>query len=343
VKKILPAIVVAAIVLAFAGALFWRINAGKKVVVATDTTVKSQGPSVANDRPVVMWSVAASGNEDAKGYAYSLSSKKTTGPVEGFEGPGIVRFNQASNLCNPAYVVSSLALDCEANDLGILKLTVFDGDGGPQLLKKTIDPVALGIFPSGAEGYLVPVAAAEDKSAIYLGRRVETESFVAGLWRLDVPSGVITEITDVRKRNLYQYEINTQQKTLVGVTFTPPENLGADPTGPSSAYLVDLDTNKARLLAGAVVASTNAVVENPMVSEDGMEYAVHLYGSPVSTITSIKGPPVATVNGVVKDWFGDTLVVDRDGNLFLYDLATKTETQLTHETDATVEYLGVVR
>ncbi len=342
-KKLVPALIVAVIVLAFAGALFVRFLMHGDSFAPGETAVMF--PPAADDHPQVMWSVASSRDEDAKGYAYSLATKKTVGPIEGFEGPGVARFNQSTGLCEKNDQDSIFKIECNFNSVvDVLVLTVYGMmDEEKWMHAYTIDLKDLGVFSSLEDGYLTPVAVADDKSAIYLGRRVETESYVAGLWRLDIPSGVITEITDVRKHNLYQYEINTRQKTLVGVTFVPPENLGADPTGPSSAYLVDLDTNKSRLLAGAAVASTKSVVENPMVSEDGMEYAVHLYGSPLSTVTSIKGPSVATVNGVVKDWFGDTMVVDRDGNLFLYDLATKIETQLTHETDATVEYLGVIK
>ncbi len=347
-KKIIPALIPALLVLAFAGALFVRFLMHGESFAPGKTAVVSS--PVNNDHPLVIWSVMLPGQDQSKEFSYSIVTKKTSGLIGSFEGP-VGRFNQSTNVCNAPYVVSSLGLTCEMSDGGVLKLTVFDGDGGPQLLQKTIDPVALGIFPSAADGYLVPVATADDKSAIYLGRRVETESYVAGLWQLDVSSGVITEVADVRAKNLYQYEINTKTKTLVGVNFTPPENLGADPTGPSSAYAIDLTTGHGRLLftnekkKGRDMVSSNPVVENPMVSDDGTEYAYHFYGTNTSAVgykTDGKSGG-RFIEGLVKDWFGDTMVVDRDGNLFLYDLATKAETQLTHETDATVEYLGVVK
>ncbi len=344
-KKLVPALIVAVIVVAFAAALVWQTLSHGDSFAPGETAVVFT--PVVDDHPLVMWSIASSGNEDAKGYSYSLVTKQTTGPVEGFEGPGVVRFNQSTNLCDSAYVVSSLGLNCEISDGGVLKLTAFDGDGGPQLLQKTIDPVRLGILPADDNGYLVPVAAADDKSAIYLGLREENVSYVIGLWRLDVPSGVITEIAYVGEHKLYQYDINPTTKQLVGVTFVPPEGLGEMPTGPSKNFLVDLKSGEGKILEGGM-ASEN-VIENPMLSLDGTVYSFYESGptrpgsTTVLTVTGGRYSPGWKIDGVAKDWFGDTMVVDRDGNLFLYDLATKAETQLTHETDATVEYLGVVR
>jgi len=350
VKKVSPAIVVALIVLVFAGAILARVAIVSRLSGMPDAANDTLADAYANsEHPIVMWSVTSSPDEDAKGYAYSLATKQTTGPVEGFEGPGVVRFNQSTNLCDHDYQNVPFNIECNYNSVAnVLVLTVYGMIGEEKWMQAyTIDLKDLGVFPSAAEGYLTPVAVADDKSAIYLGRRVETESYVAGLWRLDVPSGVINEISYVRDSNVYQYEINPATKTLVGVTFTPPEGLGESPTGPSKIVLIDLETGADQDLD----ERTKRVFENVLLSDDGKFYSVQVYllpddrrSVPETAVTNVAtGERIAEFDGVVRDWFGDTMVVDRDGNLYLYDLATDVETQLTHETDVTVEYLGVIK
>lgn len=348
-KKILPAIIVALVVLASAGAVFWWVDGEAKKNIELELLLASSRAPVADERPLVMWSVTSSRNEDAKGYSYSLATKRTTGPTEGFDGPGVARFNQSTSLCSSDSQDVPLGIECDYDSVtSVLELTVVGMlDGKKRMRAYSIDLKDLGEFLSSADGYLTPVAVAEDKSAIYLGRRVETESYVAGLWRLDVATGAITEIEYVRENAIYQYDINPTSRQLIGTSFVPPENLGADPSGPSSVHLVDLTSG-----AGSAFEESGkeTVFENPMLSEDKPRFSFYESGGGAgSGRTVVLSADMGRygsgweIDGVVRDWFGDTMVVDRDGNLFLYDLATKVETQLTHETDATVEYLGVVR
>lgn len=199
----------------------------------------------------------------------------------------------------------------------------------------------VGLEPSAMSGFLVPVGAFDDGSAILLGRRVETESYVSGLWIMDIPSGAIREVSFVRDNHLFQYDINAKTKELIGTSFTPPENLGAPPTGPSAVHLVNLLTGEARTLQ----SSESVVFENALLDENGLRYAFQTYDETDYELYEVsldKNERLESGQGVIRDWFNDTLVVDRDGNLLLVDLTTHTETQLTHETDASVQYLGVV-
>ncbi len=341
-KQYFAPTIVVAIVLALAGVLYLRVD--RVEIVQMDKTENS----VLDERPIVVWSVTQSGSDDSLVYSYSLKTKTTSKPQQYFEGTGVVRFNQSMDLCGQAYAVAKLTFDCAIDEQSVLTMRVGDEtEGGRDVGTFVVDPRDLGVTPSAIEGYLVPVAVSDDKRTIYLGRRVETESWVAGLWKLDVATGEVSEISYVRKQNLYQYDINPMTKQLIGVMFTPPDGLGDPLTGPSSIHTVDLSTGKGERIMGGSVEG--GLFENPMLSDDGLSYAFFASGPLFGNAQTVIFGPGETaegggteIDGVMKDWFGDTVVFDRDGNLFLYDLKTDTETQLTNETNATVEYLGVV-
>lgn len=275
-------------------------------------------------------------------YQYDVKTNAATVSV-GYEGPGAFRFNQGTNLCDQAYAIATLATDCVLDAKRILTVTVSDeSKNGALVGTYSLDPKELGLKAS--DGYLTPVAVAADKSAIYLARRVEAESYVSGLWKLNLATGKISEFVYPRQHNVYEYDINPDTRQALGIAFTPPEHVGADATGPSSVYLMDLTAGDAFVMAGADLDGSKAVYENPILSPDGTAMSYHVVGGDTAVATTdAVHTPLATIHGIVKDWFDDTIVFDRDGNLFLYDLSSKTETQLTHETDATVEYLGVAR
>lgn len=346
-RKFLAPILTVAIVAALAGVLYIRANvrsvgigdaSGSGTAAASDTWLYFSVGSSDSDSDVLAYEVGTGETVDASNYG---------GGTRG-------RFSQSSDICGKAGNVvgrqAALTVQCQVDKSSVLRLDVYDD--GALVTTATVDPRDEGLFPDG-EGYVLPVAAADDKSAIYLGRRVETESWVAGLWRLDVATGEMSEIEYVRERNLYLYEINPATRQLLGVSFTPPESLGADPTGPFALSVVDLDTGEGGQwldsrypadMSSADVA-VNGFLENPMLSDDAAKFAFYMSGR--TYVADVPDGPGASVplafEGVMKDWIGDTVVFDRDGNLFLYDLKTETETQITHETDATVEYLGHAR
>jgi hypothetical protein len=336
-SKYIAPILTIAIVAALAGVLYIRANVER--ADDSGSRVEEEKPHEDNGSAVI-WSVQSPG-KDPVVYDYLVGNKKTEGPFTIFEGTGVVRFNQSSDLCG-GMAITPLTMECDLDENNILVLSVRDEtDNGRSVLQTTIDPSQFG-FTSAADGYLVPVAVANDKSTIYLGRRVEIESYVAGLWKLDVATGNLSEISYVREHNLYQYDINPETKQLLGVTFVPPESLGDELSAPTSVHLVDLATGNGDQTYGR---DGGRAFENPMLSDDATRYAFYASDplDPGTTIDVFSGSMNVHVNGIMKDWFGDTVAFDRDGNLFLYDLKTKTETQLTHETDASVEYLGVVR
>jgi len=274
---------------------------------------------------------------------YFLTGGITESLEEVGKQAGPARFNQSSDICDTADGFTALTVRCERFE-DFLQVHVIDGtnESARTVLETTIDFSSLGMKTPAADGYLVPVAVADDKSAIFLARRVETESWVAGLWKLDVATGIVSEITYVRENNIYQYDINPQAKKLFGISFVPPESLGEPPTR-SEQYWVDLSTGEG--YGGELFVGT---WENPMLGDDGVAYAFYSTGEHAQEGTTIFQAGEGTysggtfIDGVMKDWFGDTVVFDRDGNLFLYDLKTKKETQLTNETDATIEYVGHV-
>lgn len=340
-NKYLAPILTIAIVAALAGVLYIRANVGREdASVAGESTSESAAP--ASVRYIVR---SEDGTAEIRAFDLASATTVVLDPSKfGLLWPA--RYTQSAFICataDEATAPTALRVMCDIGRDNTLLLAAFDGE--QKIVTANIDPRDLGVMPSAAEGYLVPVAVADDKSAIYLGRRVETESWVAGLWKLDVATGEVSEIEYVRENDIYQYDINPATKELFGVTFVPPESLGAEATGPTSMFFVDLETGAGQT---GDSAAAEFLFENPMLSDDGSAYAVFESGPWVGgahTIILTKASGRVSggweIDGVMKDWFGDTVVFDRDGNLFLYDLKTSTETQITHETDATVEYLGV--
>lgn len=329
-KKFLIPIVVAILAAVFAGALYIRVNGGRDVNDAQPELSETSGAYLY---------YAVRSDDESNIYAYFPDG--TVHDASNYDGVLQTRFNQSTNLCDKPGGVAALWVQCENED-DVLRLVVNDGVGQNKktVLETTIDPRELGVTPSASEGYLLPVAVADDKSAVYLGRRVETESYVAGLWKLDLATGDVSEIAYVRENSIYYYDINPATKQLVGVTFVPPESLGEYATGPFRIAFVDLSNGE-----GAVLREQQYLpYENPMFSQDGRSFAYYEDGNTmIGTVGADGDSDAIAFHGVAKDWFGDTVVFDRDGNLFLYDLATRTETKLTHETEAYVEYLGVMR
>lgn len=343
-RRLAVSIIAAVVVLAFAGALFLRMN-GEDDRIAN-------GPLVIDEKnayPAVLYRVQPTSG-DPTVWSYHVPDGTVQGPLEDAERIASMRLNQSSDLCDKDHANVPFTIECNMNFVAnVLVLTVYGMMGEEKWMQAyTVDLKDLAIFPSTSEGYLTPVAVADDKSAIYLGRRVETESYVAGLWKLDVATGDVSEIAYVRENKLYQYDINPATKRLVGVTFVPPESLDDPLTGPSSIHLVDLATDDGESVMGGAVKG--GAFENPMLSDDGLSYAFYASGVLFGEASTVIYGPGETpegggteIDGIMKDWFGDTVVFDRDGNLFLYDLKTDIETRLTNETDATVEYVGVVR
>lgn len=344
-KKFLAPALTILIVAALAGVLYIRAN-----VARPESSVGEIVPSESASGASVRYAVRSTdGTVEIRDFRIEDETNATVDPsTVGLLWPA--RYTQSAFICataDEATAPTALRVLCDIGRDNVLLLAAYDGD--EKVVTANIDPRDLGITPGAAEGYLVPVAVADDKSAIYLGRRVETESWVAGLWKLDVATGEVSEVAYVREHSLYQYDINPATKQLIGVTFVPPESLGDGLGAPSEVHLVDLATGDGRPLEKAA----RGVFENPMLSDDGRRTAWYESGidyggadRAFSLVLSVEYGRVASgweIDGVMKDWFGDTVVFDRDGNLFLYDLKTSTETQITHETDAAVEYLGVAR
>jgi hypothetical protein len=337
-KKYLLIAVLAFIFGAAAGIWCYRTMIGSSRLAVDDTHT-----TVASNESAIRFVVRQNdGTATMLEYFLGTGNAEVADETELVFGPA--RFNQSSFLCSnaeePKLPNVSLRILCDIGRNNTLMLAAYDGD--QKLVSAKIDPRDFGIAPSAAEGYLIPVAVADDKSTIYLGRRVETESWVAGLWKLDVATGNVSEITYVRENNIYQYDINPQAKKLFGISFVPPESLGEPPTR-SEQYWVDLSTGE-----GYGGESFIGAWENPMLGDDGLAYAFYSTGDHAEEGTTVFQAGEGTysggthIDGVMKDWFGDTIVFDRDGNLFLFDLKTKKETQLTNEMDATVEYVGRV-
>lgn len=338
-KYIAPVLTIA-IIAALAGVLYIQTRTERPVAPSGVETTGEAARSSAH-----VYFLVREGEESAV-YAYDAASG-TTRDGSNYDGGFRARFNQSSDVCRPYSGTSLVIFDCQVDDRGVLTMRVRDlSDSRTAIRSVVVDPSSLGIAPSAANGYLLPVAVADDKSAIYLGRRVESESWVAGLWKLDVATGKVSEVAYVRDHDLYEYDINPATNELIGATFTPPESLGEWLSGPSELHLVNLVTGE----GASLEALAKDYYENPMLSDDAMRYAFHEAGPTLGEGRTVVLPRATgrvangwEIDGVAKDWFGDTLVFDRGGNLFLYDLKTSTETQITHETDASVEYVGVVR
>lgn len=187
---------------------------------------------------------------------------------------------------------------------------------GP-IVDTQLDPATLGIDL----GYAVPFLVSDDGKTIYLRQVFEGEAQVNGLWSYDVATGKTTKIAFVQDHKIWEYRIDPATEMLIGTSYTPSADLSSPPSGPSVIYLLNLKTGESQVLQ----PNDDFVYVNPFLSADGKQFAYGIEGSDVLWLVPVgssRGKGSHPVSGRLLDWVGDTLVVDRDDRLILYNLNT---------------------
>lgn len=190
-----------------------------------------------------------------------------------------------------------------------------DNDNNENVVQYNLDPAELGIDMGYAEPFLV----SDDGKTIYIRQICECDAIgLNGLWAFDVETQKLTKMSYVIENHIYEYQINTATKQLIGVSYTAPEGLGDEPTEPSSIHLVDLVSGEGRI----IFTDEGFVFGHVFLSPDGTSYASDYRDNVVRVrkVDANKSNADTVVSGYVLDWVDTTLVVDREGEIILYDL-----------------------
>ena len=184
-----------------------------------------------------------------------------------------------------------------------------------------LDPAELGI----TLGYAVPFVISDDGKTVYIREICECDAIsLRGLWRFDIATQTLTKITYIVEQDVEEYKINSATKQLIGVSYAhdgPETDFGGGaPSGPSAIHLVDLQTGDGK----EIFSSDTFVFGSAFLSPDGMIYA-HDYRDDIVRVRAVGAQRQNSddvISGNVLDWVDDTLIVDRDGEIILYDLTT---------------------
>lgn len=199
-------------------------------------------------------------------------------------------------------------------------------------------------------GYLSPLAWTPDSSVLYLTPVFEGEAYVPGLWKLDLATDTLSEVSIVRELGLNEITLDAAADTLVGATFEC-ESVESCGTGPSALYVVDLASETAKKL----LENPFGPYRDPHVSPDGSQVAY----TRVSGAAEIRVVPIAdptgdrrVISGNALDWTpdGTHLVVDRDSALQLVDVESGTVTTVARRQGnyldpdyKGLDYIGIIR
>ena len=191
------------------------------------------------------------------------------------------------------------------------------------LVDAFLDPADLGID----WGYPEPVAIADD-GTVYLNINCGCDGRPVGFWKFEIGKG-ISEVSYMREQKLTEFTINGVTKQLIAIQTSangPVMEIGGNaPSGPTKIYLVDLATN-----TGRIILEDDALLQGVRLSSDSTMWTYSSEDGVVRVLRIGATPTNADmkVSGTVKDWIGETLIVDRDGELILYHLNDNTVTSI---------------
>ncbi len=212
-----------------------------------------------------------------------------------------------------------------------------EGERGPTV---TMNVVAAGDSTSitfddaemGIEfGYPWPAAVASDGSAVYLRQVFEGEGWFSGFWKYDVVTGEITRCAYCDTFALKMPFVNPATKQMIATSFPQPESLSDWIMGPSALHLIDLQTMNGMEISSS--ADLGFVL--PTLSPEGTYYSYN-WGNeqpPQLWVVPVVGGEFKNSNRVIQGslltWVDDhTLLVDRSGELVLYQMTTRAVTAI---------------
>lgn len=203
--------------------------------------------------------------------------------------------------------------------------------GSMQKKTVTYTPQDLGI----QMGYARPVLLSGNGKNLYLALTVDSEGMddlnpgKQRLWRYNLETETFTDLSGFfEQNNILFYQINPDTQQLIGVQMEVSQETNEVgfhvPVAPTTIHLLDLQTQQSRVL----LHDGDWTYDRVMLSDDGSEFAFNLgedgvWILPVQDQTyqsPFRQNPlaVADISGRLVDWIGDSLVVDRAGELVLY-------------------------
>lgn len=203
-------------------------------------------------------------------------------------------------------------------------------------------------------GFAEPFAVSND-GILYAREVFEGEgSFINGFWIADTNTGEIKTLSSLDALDIVAHFDNTLNveagKMLVataeygtnefgpGVTFNPP----------SALHLIDIETDTVQ----TILENDTFAYLFPQLSEDATAFA-YQYGYNEDVWIAGIGENITNSNhrisGSLLDWVGNHIVVDRDGELLVFNLLTEELVSLDRSRGAysdpdfqRIEYLGVI-
>jgi len=188
-------------------------------------------------------------------------------------------------------------------------------------------------------GYARPIVVSSDGKEIYLALTIESEGMfdpVPGrqrLWKYTIETGVFTDYSSFFQQNqILFYDFNSETEQVVGVEMELSKETNEFgfyyPIAPTTIHLFDLKTQQTNIL----LHDGDWTYEQVKLSDDGTQFAFNLgedgvWVLPVQEQT-FQSPfrqnplAVADVSGKLVDWIGEVLLVDRSGELVLYNTVT---------------------
>lgn len=221
-------------------------------------------------------------------------------------------------------------------------------DNNQNVIAVVIDPAELDID----FGYAMPFLISDDGKTVYLALTCECDNpyLERGLWMFDVETQKFTKVTEVIEKDIQTYMIDPTTNLLIGATFDFDTSKidgpsRGEPIAPSTMYLLDLREGTSRVL----LESDLFAFRDLFLSPSGKQYTYSLGDDVIrlGTVGVVLKQQDTRLSGRVLDWVGDTLVVDRDGELVLYSLTTDTVTPIarsvgSNATDPDFVYVNYV-
>ncbi|HBO99940.1 MAG: hypothetical protein UU48_C0002G0058 [Candidatus Uhrbacteria bacterium GW2011_GWF2_41_16] len=234
-------------------------------------------------------------------------------------------------------------------------VSVVDSETGKDIDSFILDSKQLGIL----NGYAIPFLFSADHNVLYIHQVSEGQEYVTGLWAYDFSSHTVRSYPYVSENHLYRYQINPMTQQLIGTSFTLPESLDEFPKGPSTLHLVDLQTGKGIRLSPEDLNNPNYLMDDTVfdgvfLSPDGTQIGLSSEKEKEFVVLPLNGgdplkKSVAEGDGFIRDWVQDTLVVNQEGDILLYDLTTQKIIPLARNVGKEgdpdyqrVEYIGII-
>ncbi|MEK7105253.1 MAG: hypothetical protein AAB865_01030 [Patescibacteria group bacterium] len=217
---------------------------------------------------------------------------------------------------------------------------------GP-LVDTILESATMGIEWGSPEPFAMDV-----DGTVYIRNNCGCDGRPTGLWKYEIGKG-LSEMNYTTEQNLPDVMINGWTKQMIAVhqaaNGAPLDIGGNAPSGPSEIHLVDLVTGE-----GKVILESRELLDGVKLSPDGAQFA-YTGENGVVRVVSVGASPSDTdmkMSGVVLEWIGDTVVVDRSGELILYDLSDSTLVSIARSIGGwyswvdpdklTVDYIGVI-